>query len=278
MQLKLDARARRLLARLPVVNVYSLAELVLITGLAVQVARLFWTVVTPVSPLGDWRPAPIAVPGDPADVIAGFDPFFRLDPATAPTTVTALQLTLFGTTVNEASGRGSAIIAGSDGQQMSYAVGDEIAPGVKLKAVAFDHVTLDRGGADEDLFMVQGEAAPAAAGAPASPPAATPPPTLAIGGQGVPASQLRSEIGFIPRIDGGRVSGLVVRSQGTGTVFRQAGLRDGDVVTSIGGRPVTGLQDVDRVTADFAKGGSIPITVERGSLTFGLSIAVAPAS
>ena len=50
MRLRFDARTRRILRRLPVVNVYSLAELVLIGGLAIQSARLFWTIVTPIAP------------------------------------------------------------------------------------------------------------------------------------------------------------------------------------------------------------------------------------
>jgi general secretion pathway protein C len=277
MQLKLDARARRWLRRLPVVNVYSIAELALLALLAVQGARLFWTIVTPVAPLGDWRPAALAVPGNPGDVIAGFDPFFRLDPVqTQPGTVTSLQLTLFGTRVNEASGGGSAIIAGPDQQQMSYAVGDEIVPGVKLKAVAFDHVTLDRGGADEDLFIVQGDTAPPPPGTAPAPGAPSSPPGVAPAQPAIGAAQIRQEIGFIPRIDGGRVSGLVVRPQGTGALFRQAGLREGDVVTSIGGRPVSGPGDLDRIASDFAGGGAIPITVERGSQTLPLSLTIAP--
>ncbi|HVF94216.1 MAG TPA: type II secretion system protein N [Sphingomonas sp.] len=290
MRLKFDARARRLLRRLPVVNVYSVAELLLLAGLAAQGARLIWTVVTPVAPLGDWRPAALVVPGSPASILAGFDPFFRLQ-ATQPgaAVVTGLSLTLFGIRVDEASGRGSAIIAGADGVQNSVAVGEEIQPGVTLKAVAFDHITIDRGGVDEDLFLVQSDAPPASPEAVttpnpmgAGPPSVQSPGTLAppppLGGApagGVAVGQLRSEVGFIPRIDNGRVSGLVVRSQGTGAVFRQAGLRDGDVVTSIGGRPVTGQGDLDRVAADFAKGGNIPITVERGSNTLPLAITIA---
>ena len=277
MRLKLDARTRRILRRLPVVNVYSLAELVLIAGLATQCARLAWTLVTPVSPLGDWRPAEVSVPGRPYDVLAGFDPFFRLGGVQqGPATVTALQLTLFGIRVDEASGRGSAIVAGPDNIQKSVGVGEEIQPGVRLKAVAFDHITIDRGGASEDLFLVQSDAPQGAApGAPPPAPgvASAPgqPPAPAIGG-----GQIRNEIGFIPRIDGGRISGLVVRPQGTGALFRNAGLREGDVVTAIGGRPVTGPQDLDRVTADFAGGGNIPITVERGTQTLALAITIAP--
>lgn len=281
MRLKLDARTQRILRRLPVVNVYSLVELVLIAGLATQAARLVWTLVTPVSPLGDWRPAEVSVPGRPYDVLAGFDPFFRLGgQQQGPATVTALQLTLFGIRVDEASGRGSAIVAGPDNVQRSVGVGEEIQPGVRLKAVAFDHITIDRGGTDEDLFLVQSDA-PGAGGPPPPPgqaPSAGAP--MAMAGQPpappVGANQIRSEIGFIPRIDGGRISGLVVRPQGTGTLFRTAGLREGDVVTAIGGRPVTGPQDLDRVTAEFAGGGNIPITVERGQQTLALAITIAP--
>lgn len=273
MRLKLDARARRLLRRLPVVNVYSVAELALMAGLAVQVARLFWVAVTPVGPLGDWRPAGVQLTGSPLSILSGFDPFFRLDaPAAGPATVTPLQLTLFGIRLDEATGRGGAIIAGPDGVQQSVAVGDEIQPGVRLKAVAFDHVTLDRGGAVEKLFLDQSGAvptppAPAASPAPAAPPAPAP--------GGVPVGRIRDEIGFIPRIDGGRISGLVVRPQGSGELFRQAGLREGDVVTSIAGRPVTGAGDLDRLARDFAGGGYLPITVERGQNTLPLTITIA---
>jgi general secretion pathway protein C len=269
MRLVMDGRARRLLRRVPVINIYSAAELLLLAGLAVQGARLVWTVVTPVNPLGDWRPATPVVAGIPADALASFDPFFRLQGEAGPATVTSLQLTLFGTRIDEAQGGGSAIVAGPDGVQRSVSVGEEVAPGVRLKAVAFDHITLDRGGAVEDLFLDQSK--PVQAIAPGTPPA---PGTAAAGG--IPVGQIRSEIGFIPRIDAGRVSGLVVRSQGTGALFRQAGLREGDVVTSIGGRPVAGADDLDRIAADFRAGGNIPLQVERGNQTLTLALTVAP--
>ncbi len=266
MRLKLDARARRILRRMPVVNVYSLAELALMGVLAAQCARFVWVLATPVTPLGDWRPAAPVVAD--ADILRGFDPFFRLGGAAQSATVTALQLTLFGTRTDEAMGGGSAIIAGPDGVQQSVAVGAEIQPGVRLKSVAFDHVTIDRGGAAEDLFLDQSGAV-----TPVTPGAA---PALTTGAAGIQVGQLRNEIGFIPRIDGGRISGLTVRPQGTGNAFRAAGLKEGDVVTSIGGRPVSGPGDLDRIAKDFAGGGNVPITVERGQDTLPLSITIAP--
>ena len=257
-------------------NVYSAVELALIAALAVQGARLVWTVVTPVSPLGDWRPAAAALPGGVRDILTGFDPFFRLGGEAPPGQVTSLNLKLFGTRIDEAMGRGSAIIAGPDGIQNSVAVGQEVAPGVRLKAVAFDHVTLDRGGAAEDLFLDQSGPAPAPAGAigggAAAPGIGGASPGTPPGAVGGGAAQLRTEIGFTPRLAGGRLSGLVVRPQGSGTLFRNAGLREGDVVTSIGGRPVTGPADIERIAADFAGGGTVPVVVERGTQTLSLSI------
>jgi len=275
MRLVLDARARAWFRRLPRTNVYSLAELVLLALLAVQCARLVWLVVTPTGPLGDWRPATPGFAGSPSAMLRDFDPFFRLTGGDdGPGVVTSLQLTLFGTRVDEAMGGGSAIIAGPDNVQKSVAVGQEIMPGVKLKAVAFDHVTIDRGGASEELYLPQDSATP---GPPATSVAAAAsgvvPPAPASGG--ISPSQLRAEIGFIPRVDGGRISGLVVRPQGSGAAFRQAGLHDGDVVTAIGGRAVSGPGDLDRIVQQYPHGGDLPITVERGNSTVPIVITIA---
>lgn len=275
MRLRLDARARRWLQRLPVVNLYSVAELALMAVLAGQGARLIWAVVTPVGPLGEWRPAPVVLPASPVETLTGFDPFFRLSGsagASGPVAVTSLQLTLFGTRIDDATGGGSAIVAGPDGVQRSVSVGEEVAPGVRLAAVAFDHVTLDRGGAREDLYLDQ-SAGTQAAGSPAAPgPGLAGAPASAVG---VSVPQIRQDVGFIPRVDGGRISGLVVRAQGTGEAFRRIGLRDGDVVTSISGRPVAGADEFDRIGRDFPQGGAVPITVERGGQPVPLSIIVA---
>ncbi|KQT32738.1 type II secretory protein PulC [Sphingomonas sp. Leaf412] len=277
MRLKFDARARAILRRLPVVNVYSALELALLAGLAAQGARLLWTIVTPVAPLGAWVPTGPALPADPAGVIAGFDPFYRVSGAATaqgPAAVTSLRLTLFGTRIDAARGGGSAIVAGPDGMQRSISVGEEVAPGVILKSVAFDHVTLDRGGAAEDLFLDQSGGAPAT---PETPPASGAPLTAggpAVGGGGaIPVDLLRGDITAIPRIDGGRISGLTVRGQG-GSAFADAGLRDGDVVTAIGGRPIAGPADLDRLAREGAAAGTLALTIERGGQSLPLTIPV----
>jgi general secretion pathway protein C len=158
MALALNPRADRLLKRLPRFTVYSALELLLLALIAVQCARLFWALLTPAGPVGDWR-APDAQPAATANAaaIGSFDPFFRLAPgaAAAPVTVTALDIRLFGTREDRATGRGTAFIAGPDGVQRSFMVGEEIMPGVVLTAVGFDSVTVTRGGGQEQLFLDQ---------------------------------------------------------------------------------------------------------------------------
>lgn len=119
--------------------------------LAVQGARLFWAVVTPHGPVGDWRP----VVAGTVQVDPSFDPFFRLASGNETSVITALSLKLFGVRLDEATGRGSAIIATPDGVQSSFGIGEAVMPGVILKSVALDYAVLDRGGAEEKLFIDQ---------------------------------------------------------------------------------------------------------------------------
>jgi general secretion pathway protein C len=184
MRLALDPRARRLLRRVPRTTVYSALELLLLSLLAIQSARLVWAIVTPVDPIGDWKASSALRPVRPAStsLFGSFDPFFRLSGGNSPTVVTSLNLKLFGVREDRASGRGSAIIGTANGQQRSFAVGEEIVPGVTLTAVGFDNVTISRSGTPEQLFLDQSTSArtvaPTGAAAPnfASPP---PPPNFA---------------------------------------------------------------------------------------------------
>lgn len=147
----------------------AFAEVIGWGGAGILLARALWLAVTPAGPLGT-QPIGAAATAWPM-ALAASDPFFPQS-ATAPDAVSSLDLALVGTRVDAASARGSAIIATPDGRQQSFAVGDEIMPGVKLVAVEFESVTLDRGGARETLYIDQ---SPAAADGVISPGAATPP-------------------------------------------------------------------------------------------------------
>lgn len=255
-------------------------EAALLVMLLAQVARLLWALVTPVGLFGDWRARePVVVSADArAALFAGFDPFFRtgvaLDPGQAAVQqVTSLPLKLFGTRLNEASGLGSAIIANEGGEQVSFAVGDEIATGVLLKEVHFDHVVIERGGARETLFIDQsgGDVAgePAASGQPGEAPAGGGPPTDA--GPGLPG-QIGRAVDMAPRMEGGAVTGIAVSAQRGNAAFAQAGFRPGDIIVQIDGQPVRSAGDIEQLQNALRPGARISLMVERGAATVPISL------
>lgn len=257
MRLALDPRARRLLRRLPRMTVYSATELVLLSLLAVQCARLVWAIATPVGPVGDWKAgSDVALASRAGSALGGFDPFFRLSGTKGPVVVTSLDLKLFGVREDQASGRGSAIIGTPDGRQRSFAVGDEIVPGVRLTAVGFDNVTISRGGVAEQLFLDQ---SPGTAPAPAELPplVSAPVATNAAPAQEVP--QIRVQ----PRLENGRVAGLVVMPGGSGDAFRAAGFAPGDVIVSVNGQHITSADQARAMAAQVQGAGAATIVVNR---------------
>lgn len=155
---------------------------VLTVALLVQAVRLVLIFVEPSG--AQAAGLSIAAPR-PQPRLTGFDPFFRNGAASTAMAVAASAegqgITLYG--VRAGGGQGGAILAGPDGVQRSYRVGDEVAPGVKLQSVGFDHVILARGGATSRVDFppssatyVPPPAAPAQPVQPAAQPALVPAP------------------------------------------------------------------------------------------------------
>ncbi len=230
----------------------------------IQGARLFWTIVTPVAPVGNWRSAPVGIvpEGERAALFGAFDPFFRAaSAATGSEVVTSLPLTLFGIRTNEASGGGSAIIAGADGMQNSWSVGETIMPGVTLHAVAFDHVVISNNGTLEKLFIDQSVPAEnVTPKAPASELVQQPAPVSSAAQ--LNAQTLQQSIGLAPRNEGGRITGLVVSAKDDGAMLAAAGLQKGDIITAINGRPASAGADL---MAQLRPGTRLTLEVERGA-------------
>jgi general secretion pathway protein C len=271
-RLAIDPRSWRLFRRLPRYSLLSVTELVLLALLAVQCARLVWAAVTPVGPLGDWRPSAGPDLGRARAMLAsGFDPFFRLGRAPGAAVVTSLSLKLFGVRVDEATGRGSAIIAGPDNIQTNYSVGEAIQLGVTLKMVGFDSVVISRGGADETLYLDQSGATP--------PPAA---PSANSGVLSAPANQTNApgtvglaelqQLNLAPRQSGGRVTGVVPR--GDAGVLGRLGLQSGDIIVQVSGRPISGVGDIQQAAASLRRGGNLSIAVERGAQVVPIAISI----
>ena len=262
--------------RLPAVPLHDALWWALAASIAVLGAALLWMVVTPVSPLGEWRPASVRVmsPAARSALFAGFDPFNRANavkPAAGSETVTALALTLYGIRVNAATGGGSAIIAGADGIQQVYRVGAEIMPGIVLAEVHFDHVGLSRGGASELLYIDQSKPAPAATTltqSSAGPVGETAPATSGA----LTVAAVRENISFAPRSENGRVTGLQVSAGANAAPFRAAGFQPGDVITAVGGKAITGGADAAGLAAKLQPGQSVAVTVTRNGTQLPLAI------
>ena len=281
MQLSFDRRAQRLLRRLPRYTAYNIAEIVLIALLAAQGARLVYAAVTPVNPVGNWRADDRGgAPATPLSILGTFDPFFRLSDANGPVVVTALDIKLFGTRADQASGRGSAIIGLPDGTQASFAVGEEILPGVTLKAVRFDSITVARGGSDEQVYLdqstpaenVTAAAAAAGPGGPLGPGLAGAPPGLGVPGAPPPALPLMEETQATPRLQAGAVTGVVLQPKGGGNAFRSAGFQPGDVLVSVGGQAVAAAGAASQLQSRLAQGGEVAVEVERGGRIVALRV------
>lgn len=238
------------------------ATLFCLTLLAVQTARLFWVVVAPIDPVGNWR-APLVIVPPAGNAVSAFDPFFRLSAGSGEIAVTSLSLKLFGVRLDQATGRGSAIIATPDGVQSSFAVGDEIMPGVTLKQVSADSATITRDGSDEQLFLDQSVPASAAETELVDPGVSSPAPIAPATGDAVSgsAATLTGQIGFTPRANGG---GIVVNPEGGGAAFRAAGLQPGDVLLSVNGKRLQSVEDSVIAFDSLPAVGAVVLSVERG--------------
>jgi len=61
------------------------------------------------------------------------------------------------------------------------------------------------------------------------------------------------------------VTGLFVLPQGDGAAFRAAGLRAGDVIRSVGGRPIGSVGDAAALANQLVPGARLSLEVERGA-------------
>ncbi|MDQ3245905.1 MAG: PDZ domain-containing protein [Pseudomonadota bacterium] len=241
-----------LVRRLLPADIYLWLKALLLAGIAVQLVRLLWVVVTPVGPFGDWQPASARLlpPQTQAAILAAVDPFNRgasIAAAAAPVAA-AIELTLFGVRA-DARGSGSAILGAADGQQTSFVVGEEVSPGVRLASVGFDHVVLDQGGRQQTIYMEGAEGADAA--------------PVAIAGAAAPSAG--QPFALRPRMSGDRVTGVMVAPGANQALFQAAGFQSGDVIVAVNGARITSQIDVQQLQSSAVPGARLLLTVERGA-------------
>ena len=222
-------RSDPLVGEMSVRRLRQAVEIALVAALAIQCGRLIWTVMAPLGAVGRPETANVAAPAADLAILARFDPFDRGVATTIAAAPAAEGFRLYGVRA-DGRGGGSAILAGPDGKQTAFSVGDDVAAGVSLIGVGADHVQLRRSGRTERLSFPAG-AAPSPAYIPAvlNPPPApspTPPPE--------------------------RTTGYPLPAGGpAGEAIRAAGLLPGDTLVSVNGAQVTGPERIEALAADL---------------------------
>lgn len=201
-------------------------------------------------------------------VLSRFDAFFHTGARSSLAEITnagSEQLRLFGVRAG-AGGGGSAILGLPDGTQLSVGVGEEVLPGLVLRAVAQDHVTVARGSSVSRIDF--GELPVGAASVP--PPPTTPqvvaPPSPAASrpeAAVIDPARLMAEAGLRPRMQGLSVNGFTVTARGQSADLQAAGLRAGDVILSVNGIALDGPSAINRLRTDLAEAPEAVIRFER---------------
>lgn len=227
-------------------------ELALAVGLGVQAVH---GAVTLGGPLPAEVPAPSEGPvRRDLSVFERFNGFAR-DVGIGDGSAQALDAYgLYGT--RSVGGRASAIIAGADGVQRPVMVGEAVDGGLRLEAVADDHVILVSGGGRRRLDFRTGPAAPAAFGGGASPTRLV----GASGGEGGPADYVS---GLRPHKPQGRITGYVWRAGVQLDVLGAAGLHPGDVIVKLNGLEFTDSERVQELADEVALGRAVRIEYVR---------------
>ena len=246
-------------------------EVALALLLVVQLGRLVWIIAEPRDAAASMASSSTAVsPADPV-VFQRFDAFFRTGGQSSLAEASAAgsgQMRLYGLR-SDGSGGGSAIIGLADGRQISVGVGEEVEPGLILRDVGPDYVTLARGASLSRLIFADVPVGvppvpPPPPGpltvTPPPPPAPTPTPAAVAP---VDPARLITQAGLRPRMRGLRLDGFTVSASGDAALLRAAGLQAGDVILAINGQPLDSLERIAALRGQLANSSGAELRYER---------------
>lgn len=246
-------------------RIRTAVEATLALLLIVQLGRLVWIAVEPVDVPTATAARPETRPVD-YSVFQRFDAFFRTGGQSSLAEDTAAhsgQMRLFGVR-SDGAGGGSAIIGLADGRQLSVAVGETIEPGLVLQSVGADHVVLARGNSLSRLIFSD---LPAGASPPPPPPSTpqtvTPTPAGPQAAAAVDPASLVAEASLRPRMQGLRINGFTVTSNGAAPALVAAGLKSGDVILAVNGQPLDRPDRIAALRGQLADAASAEIRFER---------------
>lgn len=176
--------------------------------------------------------------------------------------------------------RGFAVMT-VEGKATAAIVGREFAPGMTLRAVYGDRIEIQRGGRVETIPVAKSPAAPAAASA-AAPGLNLEVRELGDGRFGLSRSRLllalRSpeQMALLGRFGAHPRGGALLERSPAGGLPEKLGLKVGDVMTGMNGKPFTGVGDVMKIYEQLLANDSVRLEVLRAGEKMNLELQVAP--
>ena len=256
--------------------------------LAYSLAELTWRMWPGIGASGPAGPYSMSAPAmpavgssaheDPAGQIASLHLFGRVDaePAPAPRAVeevpeTRLDLTLRGVLATGDQKTARAIIQVGSADEESFGVGATVTQGAVIREIRPDRVLLEREGRLETLRLPREEL-------PESQAAAARSPGASVSGKEELAwrlSQYRKELVQNPQkavemlrvqpvTEDGRLKGYRLTPVKEKELFRQAGLRPGDILKSVNGMPLNDPTRMGEVMQELSTADRLVLTVDRG--------------
>ncbi len=221
----------------------------------------------------------------------------RVEAAPVVAPETRLRLRLVGLSAGNSPDTGHAIISEDNRRERLYTVGDAIGSGqARVHQIHADRVILERDNAYETLRLPRADGTAVAASAPARAPSYVPSPDFESDADptdsdsmadlaadpGMPhvrredwlsdPDRLMQSIRARPVIQNGTLHGLEVRPTRNARQFQQAGLRPGDVITSVNGMPVASIDNTDSLLQELSTQSQVELVVERNGQALPLSV------
>jgi general secretion pathway protein C len=250
----------------------------LIVGIAFASAKLLWSLV-PTPDAARWQPTPVQTQTSSSNAgTAGLNTIinahlFGIYKAAVSTDVssapeTRLDLKLLGILAGTRASDSRAIISQSGAAEKAYAIGDDVVRGASLQAIFPDRVIISRDGQMETLRLD-----PTLGGSSSESP---PPQRTNYDSGNLPQqlSQARQEmlqdpsktadyIRVQPNNTNGQLHGYRIYPGKNAGVFNNAGLKPGDLVTSVNGIALDDNQKALQMLNDMSKANSVNLTVDR---------------
>lgn len=259
-------------------RIVATVTIVLTIALALSLAKFIWALV-PTPESARWQAPPASLNAAPVGAASSLNiitnaRLFGLYKASAMSSLSAapdtrLNLKLIGILAGTRASDSRAIISQQGSSEKAYAIGDDIVRGVNLQAIFADRVILSRDGQMETLRLdpTSGGSAggfiPAQSNSPLS------------GNLAQQLSQARQEmlqdpakagdyLRIQPNNPGGQLHGYRIYPGKNASVFTNAGLRPGDLVTAVNGIALDDTQKALQMLNDLSKASSVSLMVDRG--------------